>query len=75
MTELVITDEKFLREFDKRFTFDNGKTVSILVEGQYGMCNSFDFMISEGQMVIKCFKMSDDEYIWVMLRAMEEGLI
>ena len=68
MTELVITDPKFLRAFDRKFRRRGLRPLNnIWIHG--AQAYSFRGRSPYGPPI------NDDEYIWVMLRAMEEGLI
>ena len=73
MTELVITDPKFLRAFERRFckrwwSYFNLVEVRVCKYSAVGICAENEWLS------LKTY-LSDDEYIWVMLRAMEENLI
>ena len=68
MTELVITDPKFLRAFEKKFNW-----YGVFELRHHGDCAIVVYYLVDSISAVGFA--SDDEYIWVMLRAMEEGLI
>ena len=73
MTELVITDPKFLRAFEGEcdVAADGIKIFGVCGDRWYGKYFGHNKKNYNGSLKA----LTDDEYIWVMLRAMEEGLI
>ena len=72
MTELVITDPKFLNRFR-----EENRRIALGAVDQIVIHNSPDYSHLKGGPEDDrfCVYLTDDEYEWVMLRAMEEGLI